>query len=417
VWRRRFRPMASWSQMQLALTEYKPAFAVALTQLQRDQLRRLAPSMAISPAIGHESAYDLTPGSFVGVVHLADGLEIVIRTKVPIDRVLFLISYAVGQGRWLDMPAGLAQAGSLLEAILPAFSYRLRRTLERGVLQGYRSEDDALTTLRGRWRIGDQIRSRFGTVPPIEVSYDDFTEDIEPNRLLRAAVHRLLRLPARDDHARWPLRALDARLSGVRLVDYDPRRVPQVVFDRRSEHYRGAVGLARLILSGASFDLDVGQVAASAFLIDMNKVFEDFVVVALRDALRVSDRVLVQGASGRPLFLDVAERVSLRPDISFWAGERCQFVGDVKYKRLAMAAYPNADLYQLTAYTIGTGLASGMLVYAAGDVGEAGEDIHEVRQLGKRLIVAPLHLDRSPERILEQIALLAARIAPSVAAA
>jgi len=106
--------------------------------------------------------------------------------------------------------------------------------------------------------------------------------------------------------------------------------------------------------------------------------------------------------------------VSLKPDISFWAGERCQFVGDVKYKRIAPAAYPNADLYQLTAYTIAMGLASGMLVYAAG---EASEDVHEVRQLGKRLIVAPLDLDRPPERILEQVALLAARIAPSVAAA
>jgi len=72
-------------------------------------------------------------------------------------------------------------------------------------------------------------------------------------------------------------------------------------------------------------------------------VFEDFVVVALRDALRVSDRVLVQGASGRRLFSDIAERVSLKPDISFWAGERCRFVGDVKYKRIAPAAYPNAD--------------------------------------------------------------------------
>jgi len=400
--------------MQLSLTEYQTAPAVALTQLQRDQLRRLAPSVAVMPAIGHDSAYDLTPGSFVGVVHLADGLEIVIRPKLRIDRVLFLISYAVGQGRWMDVPAGLAQAGSLVEAILPAFSFRLRRALERGVLQGYRTENEALTTLRGRWRIGDQIRARFGNVPPIEVSYDDFTEDIEHNRLLRAAVHRLLRLPVRDDRARWPLRALDARLAGVRLVDYDPRRVSQVVFDRRSEHYRGAVGLARLILSGVSFDLGAGAVAASAFLIDMNKVFEDFVVIALRDALRVTDRVLVQGASGRPLFLDIAERVSLKPDISLWAGERCQFVGDVKYKRIAPAAYPNADLYQLTAYTIATGLASGMLVYVAG---EAGEDTHEVRHLGKRLIVAPLDLDRPPERILEQVAHLAARIAPSIAAA
>jgi len=150
------------------------------------------------------------------------------------------------------------------------------------------------------------------------------------------------------------------------LVDYDPRRVPAVMFDRRSEHYRGAVGLARLILSGVSFDLGAGGVAASAFLIDMNKVFEDFVVVALREALGVSARVLVQGGSGKQLFLGRSHRIRLKPDVSLWSGDRCLFVGDVKYKRVHVDAYPNADLYQLTAYTIATGLPSGTLVYAAG---------------------------------------------------
>ncbi len=200
----------------------------------------------------------------------------------------------------------------------------------------------------------------------------------------------------------------------MRLVEYDRRRVPQVTFDRRSEHYRGAVGLARLILSGASFDLAPGAVGASAFLVDMNKVFEDFVVVAQRDALGVSDGVLVQGASGRPLFLDVAQRVSLKPDISYWSGERCLFVGDVKYKRITPAGYPNADLYQLTAYAIATRLDSGMLVYAAG---KAGDDVHEVRHLGKRLIVAPLDLRASPDQLLEQVRTLAPRIAPPAQAA
>ncbi len=400
--------------MQLTLSEYDTRQAVALTAVQRDQLRSLTASVTVVPTIGHEGRYDLTPGSSVGVIHLADDLELLIRPKLPIERVLFLISYALDHGRWQEAPAELSRAEGILEAIIQGFAYRLRRTLARGVLQGYRTEEDALTTVRGRWRIGDQIRTRYGIVPPVEVSYDDFTEDIEPNRLLRAAIHRLLRLPIRSDRSRWPLRAIDARLGNVRLVEYNRRRVPQVTFDRRSEHYRGAVGLARLILSGASFDLAPGTTGASAFLVDMNKVFEDFVVVALRDALEVSDRVLVQGASGRPLFLDVAGRVSLKPDISFWSGERCFFVGDVKYKRITPAAYPNADLYQLTAYTIATRLASGMLVYAAG---EGADDIHEVRYLGKRLIIAPLDLRARPDLILDQVRTLASEIVPLAQAA
>lgn len=390
----------------LPLVEYEPRLGVALTALQRDQLRRLAPSIKMVPTIGREGAYDLTPGSYIGVVRLDAGLEFVVRPKLPIERVLFLISYAVGLGKWRDQPASLAQAESLLEAIVPAFTYRLRKALERGVLQDYRSEDEALTTVRGRWRIGDQIR-RYGIAPPVEVTYDDFTEDVELNRQLRAALHRLLRLPVRDDRSRWPLRALDARLENVRLGAYDRRQLPPVTFDRRSEHYRGVVGLARLILSGVSFDLLAGAVAASAFLVDMNKVFEDFVVIALRDALGVSDRVLVQGARGRPLFFDVARRVSLKPDISYWSGDRCMFVGDVKYKRIVPAEYHNADLYQLLAYAVATRLESGMLIYAAGP---EGGDMHEVQFLGKRLLVAPLDLRVPPDQILDQVRELASRI-------
>jgi 5-methylcytosine-specific restriction enzyme subunit McrC len=400
--------------MQLMLSEYDHKPAVALTTQQRDQLRRMTKSVTVSPTIGYEGHYDLTPGSSVGVIHLADDLELLIRPKLPIERVLFLISYALEHGRWQEASASLGEADTILEAIIQSFAYRLRRTLLRGVLQGYRSEDDSLTTVRGRWRIGDQIRARYGIVPPVEVSFDDFTEDIEPNRLLRAALHRLLRLPVRSDRSRWPLRAIDARLGNVRLVEYDPRRVPQVTFDRRSEHYRGAVDLARLILSGTSFDLAPGAVAASAFLVDMNKVFEDFVIVALREALGVSDRVLVQGASGKPLFLDLAERVSVEPDISYWAGDRCLFVGDVKYKRIMPVGFPNADLYQLTAYTIATDLDGGILIYAAG---EAGDDIHDVRHIDKRLIVAPLDLRVPPAQLLGQIKTLASRIAPIAQAA
>ncbi len=204
--------------MQLTLSEYDTAQDVALTAQQRDQLRTLTASVTVVPTIGHEGRYDLTPGSSVGVIHLAAGLELLIRPKLPIDRVLFLISYALDHSRWQESPVGLSESEGILEAIIQGFAYRLRRTLARGVLQGYRSEEDALTTVRGRWRIGDQIRTRYGIVPPVEVSFDDFTEDIEPNRLLRAAIHRLLNLPMRSDRSRRPLRAIEARLGNVRLV-------------------------------------------------------------------------------------------------------------------------------------------------------------------------------------------------------
>lgn len=398
--------------MQVPLTEYDTTPEVRMTVEQRDQLRRVAPSIGITPALGQEHAYDLTPGSFVGAVHLPEGLELLIQPKLPIDRVLFLISYAVALGRWKEMGSHFEQADSLLEAIIPGYTFQLRRALSRGVLQGYRTDDEALPTVRGRWRIGDQIRNRFGIGPPVEVTFDEFTEDIELNRLMRAGIRRLLRVPVRDDKSRWPLRALDAKLELVRPIDYDPRRVPTPTFDRRSERYRPAVDLARLILAGTSFDLGPGGVQASAFLIDMNRVFEDFVVVALREALGASDHVLVQGARNRPLHFDTGMRISLHPDLSVWDGAQCTWVGDVKYKRAKSDVFPNADLYQMAAYAIATDLAKGTLIYAAG---EEVPITYEVVNLGKQLDVTTLDLAAPPDGVLAQVAALADRITKQTA--
>jgi len=172
---------------QLDLQEYVPSGHVDLTMAERDALRSVAPSVAISPAIGRDDAYVLTPSSSIGVVQLGD-LQLVIRPKLPIERVFFLISYAIGRADWRQSQAVLGEADSVVEAMIPAFTYQLRRALARGVLQGYRSEDDAGPTVRGHWRISDQVSRRYGVAPPVEVTFDDYTEDILPNRLLRAAI-------------------------------------------------------------------------------------------------------------------------------------------------------------------------------------------------------------------------------------
>jgi 5-methylcytosine-specific restriction enzyme subunit McrC len=341
------------------LREYRTSQGVALTSDQRDTLRRIAPSVTVVPSIGADDAYDLTPGSFVGAIRLP-GLDLVIEPKVPIDRVLFLMSYATGR--------------DLVEAIIPGFVAQLRAAYRRGVPHGYRVEEDALMTIRGRPRMDLLVQRRYGRVPPIDVVFDEFTEDILPNQLVRAAIARVERLAIRNPATRWPLRAIDNALSGV--------AVPV-------------------------FDLGPGSVGAGTFLIDMNRVFEDFVVTALRDALRVGPETLVQGARGRALYLDIARRVPLKPDLTLWWDGRCGFVGDVKYKRIEFEGYRNADLYQLLAYCVATDLPGGLLIYAAGE----GEPFrHEVVNLGRTLEVVTLDLQASPAALLAQIEVIARRI-------
>lgn len=389
----------------LTLSEHRPSSAVPLTTEQRDALSTLVPSLAITPTRGQEGCYELTPGSTIGAVSLA-GLAVEIRPKIPIDRALFLLSYVLDPRAWRAMSFDFEERSGILEAVVEAFLRQVRQALRRGVLQGYRCEEEALQGVRGRIRLDDQLRRRFGLAPPVEVLYGEYTEDIEPNRLILAAADRLEWMRLRSDISRASLRWIRNALERVSLQEYHPARLPEIAWTRLNEHYRWAVELARLILRGTMFDLRHGGVRASALLFDMNEVFETFVVTALREALGVSPQAFPQGAAGKRLWLDRAQAVLLEPDLSWWDNGSCLFVGDVKYKRIRVLG-KHPDLYQLLAYTVATGLDGGLLIYAAGE----GEPVvHEVVDLGKRLEVVTLDLTREPEEILRQVEVVAGKV-------
>src|SRR3954451_6172879 len=112
----------------LSLREHQPTFGVNLTLQQRDQLAKV---VAIRPSEGLEQTYDLTPGSTVGSLRLVD-LDVVIEPKVPRDRVLFLLSYALGRIDERGVGPPLEAADDLVEAVVQAFVAHTKRALLRG---------------------------------------------------------------------------------------------------------------------------------------------------------------------------------------------------------------------------------------------------------------------------------------------
>ena len=191
---------------QLELKEYESHSENV--PLDKDQLRALADApIEVTPSPDADGAYRLKTSSYIGALNIGD-LAVVIRPKIPIARVMFLIAYAMDPKDWRKHAFELEKAPDVLEAIALAFAHRTRQAIQRGLLQGYRREEDALHTVRGRVRFGDQISRRFGIPLPIEVAFDEFTEDIEKNRLLKTAIQRLGHTFIRSPAVRQELRAL-----------------------------------------------------------------------------------------------------------------------------------------------------------------------------------------------------------------
>ena len=388
---------------RIQLSEHQPSGPHQLDQEQVRALRAVAPSVVIAPAPEVPGGYYLTPSSEVGGISIP-GYQVEIHPKFAIRNLFFMLAYNIDPKRWRNMGFDFDSDELLTGAVIPGFVRQVRTAIKKGLLHGYQEVEEAASVVRGHIRFNEQISRRFGRLPPIEIRYDDFTLDVLHNRLLKAAIRRLRRTNVRSGRSVVDLVRLEPAFSEVTEVLWDPHSIPEVAFTRLAEHYRSAVALARLILANTAIELREGQVHSSSFLIDMNKVFEDFVVVALREALGKTEREVPQGAKGKGLRLDKSRWIKLEPDLSMWDGPSCVMVGDAKYKRTTARGVTHPDIYQLLAYAIAADLPGGLLVYAKG---EAEETIHETVQLNRQLIVRTLDLSQNPEEILGQVASVA----------
>lgn len=346
--------------------------------------------------------WTLRAREYVGAIRVGE-TELQIRPKVPVERLLYLLGFARDQKGWRDDDVQLSSIEELVPAMAVSFAVLAHRAVQQGVLQGYEEREESLLLLRGRLREGEQIRRRVGLALPLEVRYDDYTVDIAENRLLLGAARRLLKLPGLPSQARGSLVHLTSQLGDVRApVAGEP--IPTVRASRLNARYQAALRLAELVLRGRSVELVAGQVRASGFLFDMNRVFEDWLTAALTAALAAYGGIV---RAQHRTSLDEAGRIPIRPDVTWWRHGRCAAVVDAKYKALRPAGSPNADLYQMLAYCKALELPRGHLVYAAGD---EQPRTHLIRNSGVEVQVHTIDLAGPTSKLRAQVEELAGRL-------
>ncbi|WP_087508644.1 McrC family protein [Cellulomonas iranensis] len=344
------------------------------------------------------------PSTKVGVARVGD-VEIVVRPKIDIRRLMFLVGYARDGSLWREEDVELDEHADLLTAIAWAFARQAERAIARGLHQGYRVEERSSPVLRGRIRTTDQLTRHHGLPLPLEIRYDEFDVDIPENQILRAATHRLLRLQHLPHDVRPRLRRLSRELADVSPLP-SGGAIPRWSRSRLNTRYHVALGLGELVLRGSSVEQDAGAVRIDGFMLDMAKLFEDFLAEALGGALQA------HGGVCRPQdrwHLDEEASIDMKPDL-VWYGSgstRPTAVIDAKYKAEKPSGYPNADLYQMLAYCTVGGLARGHLVYARGNEPQAH---HRIAGTSISVHQHALDLDTPPRELLRQVGALAGQI-------
>ena len=393
-----------------------------------------------------------------------DGLRVIVRPKINPQNLFLLLEVGLPPDAWLPEAIDYAETHDLLPALISFFARTAETTLARGHYHSYRHEEEDLLALRGRLDFQRQFR-RGGLMVPMACSYDDFTADVAENRYLKAAMQRAIRVAGVPPIDRGRLMRLLVALEDVTDAPVHADDIERITFTRLNDHYLPAMRLARLILAHLTLQDHHGDTTASAFMLDMNNLFERFVTERLRAEL--SGRLEVEGQARSSL--DTDRRVRIQPDLVFKRHGVSVGVADIKYKlrdteetpestetsELAGPSYTgsgvwaaHADYYQMLAYTTALGHPTGTLIYCVdadkdtaeadknlnGDAGMADKNLNgdtetptelpltepgpgrmtqlahsmiEVKNARKKLHVVGIDLSGSPTDIQQQITALA----------
>jgi len=230
--------------------------------------------------------------------------------------------------------------------------------VRRGVPRAYVRHDKDRPALRGRLDVTRQFSTLAASPQRLACGFDEFSDDIALNQVMKAAVQRLRRM-ARSHANQRALAELALIYADVADVPAASLRWDRIVPDRTNARWHGLLRLARLLLGDRFQNSSAGATDGFALLFDMNVLFERYIEKLLGPIAAASGAHLIGQAGRRRCLFPEGEEKGLfetKPDLQIWRDGRVRLIVDTKWKQLddhetdRKMGIKQADLYQMMAY-------------------------------------------------------------------
>lgn len=335
------------------------------------------------------------------------------KNSIPIGNIYYMLSYAFRdlseQGIVSVDPEVFDNTAQLMaEIIIRGVSYQLKK----GLLRSYESCTDELSSVRGRINMSETVNRCSHIRRRIVCDYDEYTDDVLMNRILRSTMLLLIRSDIKPSQAS-ELRRLVTYFGQVSDITLSGIRWNSLSYDRNNREYRLLMSVCRIICENMLQSTEKGDMILADFGEEnLPRLYEKFILnyfaVHHRELLPSSSEIKwAFSESGSELF------PKMQSDIMLTNGNRRLIIDAKFYSHTTVSNYGkhsvhSHNLYQLFTYVMNesavfSGDVSGMLLYAKTDDDIIPCDGISVNICGKDFAVRSLDLRRDFDSIRRQL--------------
>jgi 5-methylcytosine-specific restriction enzyme subunit McrC len=262
---------------------------------------------------------------------------------------------------------------SILDLYMELFLKEVRYLMHTGLVKKYRKTEGNIFVMKGSLVFDKNIRQNLTHAERFYMSYSIYDKDNIFNSLLLKAITLISKIGSQSIYPVAQSILLD-------FPECQDIKVSETVFerlhyDRKSERYRKALNMAKLLLLNYHPDIQNGNNDVLALMFNMNELWEKYVFKKLRKQLHQEFRSKYE----------VKEQVinhfwqpiggymrKVKPDIVVVENgnaKKTVAVLDTKWKNLTNNRPDDADLKQMLVYNLYNSTSNSALLYPSSDIG------------------------------------------------
>ena len=240
------------------------------------------------------------------------------------------------------------RSNSILDLYFELFVKELEYLLHCGLVKKYRKIECNTTSLKGSIQFAKHLNKNLVHQERFYVRYSCYDQEHQLHSILYKTLKLLKNINSNA--------LLNSRLGSLFLdfPEIQDIKVTETLFngirlDRKTETYKNAIEISRLILLNYHPDVGRGKNDVLALMFDMNVLWEQFVYVSLRKFKPKGTTITAQNTKyfWKPF---IGRRSKMKPDIVLNEGKKNCIVLDAKWKSLCGYNPSLEDLRQMYVY-------------------------------------------------------------------
>ena len=234
---------------------------------------------------------------YTGYFQLKDGTEVIVLPKIKTDdyktgeqifKNLIFNAFNIKNIKMAsDSDTDLERKNLFLPILIRIFCSLMEKLFKRGIKKFYSPQQENLPYLKGKIVFSEHIKRNITSKEKFFVEYDEFTDDIAENRILKSACEYLL--PKSNDEDKKLLRRFLFEFSDIEKCKNLDKDFAKIQPNRLYNHYDEPLRFARVFLRNKSFNPEHGNKKFPALLFSLHDLFEDYIETLLSEFKNESD--------------------------------------------------------------------------------------------------------------------------------